>query len=117
MKKNKITTLSYFIKRLKDNNFIVWKIFNKYADHDSRKWTVLVNPGDESIYITCYMNATELGDCVFEFNDGKKSLDRINLRIATASMEVIINHLISHNTSQTPEQYSKVTDSEAVSYS
>ena len=104
---NKPTTLSYFTKRLKDNNFVVWKVFNKYSSVDPRKWTVMVNPGEESIYITCYVNVYEKGDCVFEFNDGRKSLDRINLRISTASMEVIINHLLKHNVSQDSEMYIK----------
>ena len=35
--KNKITTLSYFVKRLKDSGFNVWKICNNYAHSDPRK--------------------------------------------------------------------------------
>lgn len=106
-KKNKITTLSYFIKRLKDNGFEVWKIFNKYSDYDNRKWTVLINPGVESIFITCCVNHSEMYDVVFSFNDGGQVVSRNNLKIATSSMEVIIAHLIERNVSQPykPTQY------------
>jgi len=31
MIKNKITTLSYFVKRLKDCGFTTWKMYDKYA--------------------------------------------------------------------------------------
>jgi len=53
---NKIKTAGYFIKRLKDSGFIVWKIFNAYGQNDPRRWTVLVDPGLCSVYVTCYTN-------------------------------------------------------------
>ena len=56
------------------------------------------------------MNEFEPGDCVFEFNDGRQSLNRINLRISTASMEVIINHLLKHNTEQGSKLYIESTE-------
>jgi len=43
--KNKIKTPGYFMKRLRDNGFIVLKVFNAYSTHDPRRWTVLVDPG------------------------------------------------------------------------
>lgn len=98
--KNKISTLGYFTKRLKDNNFVVWKIFNKYSDHDPRLWTVMVNPGEESMYITCYANANELGAIpVFELHDGM-SLYRNYAKIQTRSMEVIIKYILDRGVSQ-----------------
>jgi len=106
--KNKVTTLGYFIKRLKDNGFIVWKMFNKYSESDTRIWTVLINPGEESIYITCSVNIGGLGSIpVFEFHDGKQSLNRTRLSIATESMEVVINHLIKHGVCQDSELFTK----------
>jgi len=37
---NKITTQSYFIKRLKDSGYVVYKIFDQYGEADPRSWTV-----------------------------------------------------------------------------
>ena len=105
MKKNKITTLGYFTKRLKDNNFVVWKIFNKYGQHDPRLWTVLVNPGEESMYITCYINTDELGSIpVFELHDGV-SVFRNYAKIQTRSMEVIIKYLLDRGVQPNSESY------------
>ena len=91
--KNKIYTAGYFIKRLKDSGFIVWKIFNNYSESDSRYWTILVNPGYESVYITCHQNKKMLGDIVFEFDDGGQYFNK-NMFLATNSIEVVINKLI-----------------------
>lgn len=91
--KNKIHTPGYVIKRLKDNGFIVWKIFNNYLDSDSRYWTILVNPGMESVYITCHQNKDMLGDIVFEFNDGGKYFKN-RFYLSTNSIEVIVDKLI-----------------------
>ena len=69
--KNKIQTLSYFKKRLKDNGYVVWDIMNKYSMQDPRKWTVMINPSIESVFITCVVNREELGSLPeFEINDG-----------------------------------------------
>jgi hypothetical protein len=93
--KNKIQTLSYFKKRLKDNGYIVWDIMNKYSIEDPRKWTIMLNPSIESLYITCSINREELGSLPeFQFNDGGMRMQR-NLTLKTSSMEVIINLLNS----------------------
>ena len=68
--KNKIKTAGYFIKRLKDNGFVVLKIFNAYSNADPRRWSVLVDPGYHSVYITCFTNKEEPGEVLFEFDDG-----------------------------------------------
>jgi len=107
--KNKIQTMGYFIKRLKDNDFVVWKIFNKYGQHDHRLWTVMINPGEESVYITCYINTDELGSApVFEIQSGA-SLFRNYAKIQTRSMEVIINHLLKRGVQQNSETYRVTT--------
>lgn len=91
--KNKIHTLSYFKKRLKDSGYIVWDIMNKYSIEDPRKWTVLVNPSIESIFITCSVNREELGSLPeFELNDGGLRFQK-NITLKTSSMEVIVNFL------------------------
>lgn len=99
MNKNKITTLSYFVKRLKDSNFNTWKIFNKYANSDPRKWTILVDPGNTSVYITCYENKDYNNEKMFEFNDGSRLFPR-NFSLKTNSMEVIVSTLIEKGVSQ-----------------
>src|SRR6056300_1303844 len=103
--KNKIATLGYFCKRLKDSNFVVWKIFNKYGQHDPRLWTVMINPGEESVYITCYVNTHELGSIpIFEITTGA-SIFRNYAKIQTKSMEVVIDHLLKRGVQPNSETY------------
>jgi hypothetical protein len=91
MKKNKISTLGYFKKRLRDSGFIVLDIFNNYSDGDDRKWTIIVNPAIESVFITC-SNTTDFDAPVFEFSGNK--IKPKNVQIATSSMEVIIEKML-----------------------
>jgi hypothetical protein len=100
---NKIRTPGYFIKRLKDNGFVVWKIFNAYATTDPRRWTVLVDPGFSSVFITCYSNKTEAGEILFEIDDGGHSFSK-GFFMKTDSIEVIINKLLEHNINNDPSQ-------------
>lgn len=94
--KNKISTLGYFTKRLKDNKYIVWKIFDAYNIGDARKWTVLVNPGYHSVYITCRINNESLkNESFYTFDDGNTYIND-NISLQTESMQVIINKLISY---------------------
>ena len=91
--KNRIQTLSYFKKRLKDNKYVVWDIMKRYSLEDPRKWTIMLNPSIESVFITCVVNRESLGDIPeFEFNDGGMRFQK-NLTIKTSSMEVIVNFL------------------------
>jgi len=103
--KNKITTPGYFVKRLRDNGFIVLKIFNGYGTHDPRRWTVLVDPGGASLYITCFQNKDFLNDIMFELDDGGIRINK-NYYIKTDSIEVVIRYLldrgISNNARNTP---------------
>lgn len=92
-KRNKISTPSYFLKRLKDNKFVTYRIFNAYALSDPRRWTVLVEPGKASVYITCYENKDFANEVMFEFNDGGNAFPK-NFSIKTDSIEVIITHLL-----------------------
>ena len=95
-KKNKITTPGYFIKRLRDNGFIVNRIFDKYGEHDPRRWTVMVNPSNESLWITCYTNKEWFGQVMFEMSDGGCNIPK-NLHLNTDSIEVVINYLHEFN--------------------
>jgi len=93
-KRNKISTPGYFIKRLKDNKFITFRIFANYAESDPRRWTVLVEPGKSSVYITCYENRNFNKQIMFEFNDGEQLYPR-NYSIQTDSIEVVVMNLIN----------------------
>jgi hypothetical protein len=89
--KNKISTLGYFKKRLKDNGFIVLDLFKNYSEQDQRRWTVMVNPNQESLIITC-KREPDFDSPIFEFNDINH---KIPVKIATSSMEVIIDKLLN----------------------
>lgn len=108
--KNKIRTAGYFIKRLRDNGFIVLKMFFRYGKHDPRRWTILVDPSGSSVFITCYTNKDFLNEIMFEFNDGGQLFPR-NYSIKTDSLEVIIEHLLQRGVSnkQTDSIYVKKT--------
>lgn len=96
--RNKLKTPSYFIKRLRDNGFIAIKLFAVYAKSDPRRWTVMVNPSERSVMITCYNNKNNIGDVVFELNDGGFNIPK-NVLLSTNSIEVIIDYLIRHGVS------------------
>ena len=91
--KNKITTGSYFLKRLRDSGFVAIRLFNEYGILDPRKWSIVVDPGGASLIITCYENKDSIGEVVFEFNDGGNRFIK-NFNMKTKSMEVIITTLI-----------------------
>lgn len=97
--KNKITTLSYFVKRLKDSGFSVWKICNNYAQSDPRKWTVMIDPGNSSVFVTCYENRDFKSEKMFEFNDGGRLFPK-NFSLKTTSIEVVVTTLIERGISQ-----------------
>jgi len=91
--KNKVTTCGYFLKRIRDNGFYSFRLFNDYGQGDPRRWTIIVNPGVQSVFITCFFNKDFNNDLMFEFNDGGNLFPK-NFQLKTDSMEVIITHLI-----------------------
>jgi len=92
-KKNKLKTAGYFIKRLKDNDFVTLRIFDKYSKSDPRKWTVLVDPGGSSVFITCFENTPFKGEYLFSFNDGNQNFNN-NFSLKTYSIEVVVSKLL-----------------------
>lgn len=100
--RNKLRTPAYFIKRLKDNGFITWRIFQKYALSDPRKWTVLIDPGNTSVFVTCYENKNNHGEILFHIDDGGRIFPS-NFYINTHSMEVLITHLITSGVNRSSE--------------
>ena len=99
--KNNVYTPSYFMKRMKDSGYAIWKIFDKYGPHDSRYWTMLIDPGGFSVWVTCYFNKDELNDVFFELDDGGARIPK-RLRIKTASVETIISNLMAFGVDNTP---------------
>ena len=100
--KNKITTLSYFVKRLKDCKSNTWKINTNYSTADPRKWTILIDPGNSSLFVTCYENKDFKGEMMFEFHDGGRLFPR-NYSLKTSSMEVVVTSLIERGVPQVEE--------------
>jgi len=99
--KNKIKTAGYFIKRLRDNGFIVLKMFFRYGKHDPRRWTILVDPSGSSVFITCYTNKDFFNDVMFEFNDGGVKFPK-NFSLRTDSLEVVIQNLLTRGINNEP---------------
>ena len=98
-KKNKLKTAGYFIKRLKDNDFVTLRIFDKYSTLDPRRWTVLVDPSGASVFITCFENTPFKGEYLFSFNDGNQHF-KGNFSLRTDSIEVVVQRLLKNNVSQ-----------------
>ena len=102
---NKLTTPGYFIKRLRDNKMCVIRIFQRYSKSDPRSWTILVDPGNTSIYITCCeeliknWKPTFNGEILFELNDGGVLFPK-NFSLKTDSIEVIITFLLEKGVTQ-----------------
>lgn len=94
--KNKVTTCGYFLKRLRDNGYYCYRLFNDYGQADTRRWTIILNPKIESVLITCFFNKDFNNDLMFEFNDGGNFFPK-NFQLKTDSMEVIITHLIERH--------------------
>ena len=93
---NKVTTQSYFIKRLKDSGYMVYKIFDMYSEADPRNWTVMIDPGNASVFCTCYVNHEKMfGETFFEFYDGGQFIPE-KFKLKTDSIEVIISYLVKY---------------------
>jgi len=93
---NKITTQSYFIKRLKDSGYVVYKLFDTYGEADPRNWTIMIDPGGASILCTCYVNNADMfGDTYFELHDGGQFIPN-NFKLKTDSIEVFITYLVKY---------------------
>jgi hypothetical protein len=89
---NKITTQSYFIKRLKDSGYEIWKLFEDYNESDARSWTIIIDPKVASVFCTCFVNHQEIDNNYFEFWDGGRFIpDKFKLQ--TDSMEIVITYL------------------------
>jgi hypothetical protein len=106
MSKNKLTTVGYFIKRLRDSGYVTNKVFTEYANSDARSWTVVVDPRFTSVFITCYNNQNYLGEEFFEIHDGGQYIpDRFKLK--TSSIETVIEYLVKYGINNKSSSYGK----------
>jgi len=100
---NKLTTLGYFKKRMRDCGYMVDDVFRNYNQADPRHWTVVIDPGVASILCTCYVNSniddvkqSQVGDFYFELFDGGQFVPG-RMSIKTSSIEVLIEYLVKFN--------------------
>ena len=90
---NKLTTLGYTLKRLRDSGYIANKLFTDYGEADPRSWTIIIDPGVASVFCTCYINDPYIGESFFELFDGNQYIPgKLNLK--TSSFEVLVEHLV-----------------------
>lgn len=99
---NKIQTPGYIIKRLRDAGFVVWKCFNCYADGDTRKWTILIDPGNASVYLTCFQNKELISGICYHLDDGGQRFSEHTF-LKTESAEVIIKALVDAGVNTNPK--------------
>ena len=107
---NKLTTLGYFLKRLRDSGYYAHKIFDDYNEGDCRLWTIVIDPKVSSIFCTCYSGDPTFGDreAFLELYDGGQYLPN-RLKIKTMSFEVLIEHLVRHGINNKAPEYVKKT--------
>ena len=93
---NKLSTLGYVLKRLRDSGYYTHKVFTNYNEADPRAWTIMIDPGNTSVMCTCFVNQPFYGDSYFELTDGDQNIPG-RLKIQTSSFEVLIEHLVKYN--------------------
>ena len=101
---NKLTTMGYFMKRLRDNGYIVNRLYTGYSVIDSRSWTVIIDPGCASLFVTCYQNDPELGHSYLEMYDGGKFIPG-RLKLETSSIETLIGYLVKFGINNKSKNY------------
>lgn len=105
MSNNRISTPGYFLKRLRDAGFITIRVFCDYAPEDTRKWTLMVSPGKDSVMITCLEQAIENSTqslTTFKIDDGGLKWPA-NYYLRTNSVNVVIRELIEREISMEEE--------------
>ena len=108
MATNKLTTLGYFLKRLRNSGYYAFKLFNEYGYGDCRLWTVLIDPKVSSVFCTAYSGDPVFGDRepFLELSDGGQFFPT-RLRIKTQSFEVFVEHLVRCGINNKSKEYSE----------
>jgi hypothetical protein len=89
---NKLTTMGYFLKRLRDSGYVADRLYTRYPYSDPRAWSVIIDPECAAVFCTCYINHNEPGETYFEIYDGGQFIPG-RWKIKTSSIEVFIEHL------------------------
>jgi hypothetical protein len=91
--KNKLYTLSYFRKRLREVGISTEVVVSDYDEQDKRYWTISID-GKLKILCTCLKYTDTDGSTVskFHFSDCKQSF-KMDMVRETVSMEDIISML------------------------
>ena len=103
---NKLTTLGYTLKRLRDSGYYAHKLFTEYSEIDPRAWTIVIDPGVSSIFCTCYINDPYIGESYFELFDGGQFIPG-RLKLKTSSHEVLVEHLVKFGINNKAPGYDK----------
>ena len=105
---NKLTTLGYFLKRLRDSGYYAYKLYDDYSNSDSRLWTIVIDPKVSSIFCTCFSCDANFGDDdpYLELSDGGQYLP-IRLKIKTMSFEILIENLVKYGINNKTPEYNK----------
>jgi hypothetical protein len=101
---NKLTTLGYILKRLRDSGYYAHRIFTEYSEGDPRAWTIVIDPGVASVFCTCYINDPDLNESYFELYDGGQFIPG-RLKLKTSSLEVLIEHLVRYGINNKAPDY------------
>jgi len=88
MAKNKLSTLGYFRKRLRDAGIESKVLIKDYIESDKRKWTISIYK-DLSIICTCSKTNSANDHNFFNFNDFGQYVNPINTVFSTDSFNVI----------------------------
>ena len=103
---NKLSTLGYFKKRLRDSGYVVDDLYRKFGDTDPRGWSVVIDPQTASVFCTCYQNRDDFGDDYFEIYDGGQFIPS-KIKIKTNSIEVFIQYLVKYGINNKAPQYNR----------
>ena len=110
MPQNKLTSVSYFLKRLRDSGYYSHLLYKNYSKTDVRAWTIIIDPQCSSVFCTCFMSdpTFDADTAYFELTDGGQYLPK-SLRINTHSFEILIEHLVKHGINNKAPEYTKRT--------
>ena len=98
---------TYTPKEIKENLSFIKKDLKKffgytpeYNEKDSRVWTILIDGGESSIFLTLFLNSKgsedlyeEYGQDYLEINDGNQYIRPFRKKLNTLSFEVIAQEL------------------------
>lgn len=101
---NKVTTMGYFVKRLRDSGYVVDKLFSGYAETDPRVWSVVIDPGCATLFCTYYQNDPSLGESYFELYDGGQFVPG-KFKLKTNSIETLVEYLVKFGINHKSRNY------------